>query len=112
MQSRCDGVIEVEPAVPLNGKVVNAKGAGGARNFLDFVPTAVSAGDGSFTIERAPRRYRALSAQAGGLADSASPGASPAPSALRSFGWHSLYQCAASFVMRNGGRSAAWKSRW
>src|SRR5205823_14724501 len=65
-----DGVIEVEPAVPLNGKVVNAKGVGvgGARIFLDSVPTAVSAGDGSFTIERAPRRYRTLSAQAGGLA--------------------------------------------
>src|SRR5437868_11657639 len=36
-----------------------------------------------------------------------SPGASPTSPALRSFGWHSLGQCAASFVMRNGGRSAA-----
>jgi hypothetical protein len=64
-----DGVVDVEAGVPLKGTVIDARGTGvpDARILIDSVPVATSAADGSFTIERAPRHYGVLSAEAGDL---------------------------------------------
>src|ERR1051326_6772028 len=66
-------VVELERGVPLKGKVVDARGDGvaGAKISIDFVPVAVSAADGSFTIERAPRSYAQITAEAGDLGGTA-----------------------------------------
>lgn len=64
-----DDVVDVDKGAPLKGRVVDAagKGVANAKVFIDTVPAAVSAADGTFMIERAPQRYQQLSADAGDL---------------------------------------------
>jgi len=73
-------VVELDRGVPLKGKVVDASGngVGGAKISIDFVPVAVSAADGSFTVERAPRSYMQISAEAGDLGGSSAASVGPA----------------------------------
>ena len=62
-----DGIVDVDPGVTLRGSVIDARGKGvaGAAILIDSLLMATSSTDGSFAIERAPRHYSVLLAEAG-----------------------------------------------